>query len=148
MYTHAIGMHKLLVLLYCQTMPYVYLLRASHIHAWQPESNVNESIGIVWFDGESFSNCQNLSWSGEWGQVRRASVYGVEEVTRVSPSSVFLCRISSNFLSLSGVPSSWLPITPFKTHSLAGVPSADEDCTDSVEGGRKRWEHGLPIHVK
>ena len=64
-----------------------------------------------------------------------------------SPSSVFLCRISSNFLNLSGVPSPWLLITSFKTHSIVGVPPEDEDCTDSVEGG-KRWTHELLIHVK
>ena len=63
MYKHAIGMYKLLVMLMgqTQTMPYVYLCRASYIHARQPESNVNRSIGIVWFDTEAFSNCQNLS---------------------------------------------------------------------------------------
>ena len=74
----------------------------------------------------------------------RYSVDGVEEVTMVSPCSVFLCRISSN---LSGVPSPWLAITPFKTHSIVGVPPDDEDCTDSVEGGGKRWAHQLPIYM-
>ena len=64
----------------------------------------------------------------------------------VSPCSVFLCRISLSFLNLSGVPSPWLPITPIRTHSWGGVPPEDEDCTDSVGGG-KRWVHELPIHV-
>ena len=57
----------------------------------------------------------------------------------VSPCSVFFCRISLSFLNLSGVPRPWLPITSFKTHSIVGVPPEDEDCTDSVEGGGKRW---------
>ena len=72
------------------------------------------------------------------------SVDGVEEVTMVSPCSVFLCRISSN---LSGVPSPWLPTTSFKTHSTVRVPPDDEDCTDSVEGGGKRWAHELHINM-
>ena len=51
---------------------------------------MNESIGIVWFDGEDFSNCQNLSRSGEWGvgsckweeltSLESQCLYGVEEV--------------------------------------------------------------------
>ena len=65
----------------------------------------------------------------------------------VSPCSVFLRRISSNFLSLSGVPSPWFPTTPFKTHLIVGVPPEDEDCTDSVEGGGKRWVHELHINM-
>ena len=40
----------------------------------------------------------------------------------VSPCSVFLCRIFSSFVNLSGVPSSLLPITLVRTHSLVGVP--------------------------
>ena len=35
-----------------QTMPYVYLFRASNIHAWQSESNENGSIRIVWLTGK------------------------------------------------------------------------------------------------
>ena len=128
-----------------QTMPYVYLLRASHIHAWQSESNFNE---MVWFDGKVLVTVRiSLAVGSGDMQVRRASIYGVEEVTMVSPSSVFLCRISSNFFNLSGVPSPWLPITSFKTHSIVGVPPEDEDCTDSVEGGGKRWAHELHINM-
>ena len=117
---------------------------ASHIHAWQPENDLNESIGTVWFGGKILANnCQNLSSRWEWGVESGNSVDGVEEVTMVSPCSVFLCRISSN---LSGVPSPWLAITPFKNHSIVRVPPDDEDCTDSVEGGGKRWGTWV-IHV-
>ena len=57
----------------------------------------------------------------------------------VSPCSVFLCCISLSFFNLSGVPSPWLLTTPIRTHSFVGVSPEDEDCTNSVEGGGKRW---------
>ena len=83
---------------------------------------------------------------GERKQFQRASV---EEVTMVSPCSVFLFQISSSFFNFSGVPSPLLPTTLIRTHSLVGGPPAaeDEDCSDSVEGGGKGWAHELLGHV-
>ena len=78
------------------------------------------------------------SWKWRELRILENRVYGVEVVMMVSPCSVFLCCISLSFLNLSGVPSPWLPITLFKTHSIVGVPPEDEDCTDSVEGGGKK----------
>ena len=41
---------------------------ASHIHAWKPESNLNESIQVLCFDGEDFRiSLQDRSW--EWGEL-------------------------------------------------------------------------------
>ena len=57
----------------------------------------------------------------------------------VSPCSVFLCRISLSFFNLSGVPSPWLLAMPIRVHSFVGVSPEDEDCTNSVKGGGKRW---------
>ena len=72
MYALATGMHKLLVLLYWdnlrQCLVYTYL----GLLISMPDSQkvMNESIQIVWFDGEGFSNCQNLysKWELEVGR--------------------------------------------------------------------------------
>ena len=98
-------------------------------------------------DEEGFRiSLQDRSW--EWGELSlENSAYGGVEVTMVSPCSVFLCRISLSLFNLTGVPSPWLPITSFKTHSIVGVPPEDEDCTDSVKGGGKRWGHELHINM-
>ena len=142
-------------------MPYVYILRASCIHAWQSESNVNKSIGIVWFDTGKLLVTARISLQdrrGEWGRRERGEMEGdrqqfrrasAEEVITASPCSVFLCRISSSFFNLSGVPSSLLPTTLIRIHSSVGGPptAEDEDCCDSVGGVGKGWAHELPIHA-
>ena len=61
-----------------------------------------------------------------------ANVYIVEMTIIVSPCSVASFRLLT---------------TPFKTHSLVGVPPEDEDCTDSVEGGGKGRAHELHINM-
>ena len=67
--THVIGMHKLLLLLYWDNLRQCLMYTYLGLLISMPDSQkvMNESIQIVWFDEEGFSNCQNLSWSGEWG---------------------------------------------------------------------------------
>ena len=57
-----------------QKMPYAYLLKASRIHAWQTESNVNKSIGVVWFHTGMLLVTARISPQdrrGEWGRRER-----------------------------------------------------------------------------
>ena len=57
-----------------------------------------------------------------------ANTYNIscwKQVTIVSPWSVFLCFIFSSCFTLSGVPSSRLPMTPTSIHSLVGEPTPD-----------------------
>ena len=63
MHTHVTGMHKLLVLLYWDNLRQCLMYICLGFLISMPDSQkvMNESIQIVWFDGEGFSNCQNLS---------------------------------------------------------------------------------------
>ena len=59
-----------------QTMSCVYLLTGLLISMPDSQKVMNESNEIVWFDGEGFSNCQNLYSKWELGVGREEREMG------------------------------------------------------------------------